>query len=98
MPVKVVAFVTVKPDADDAFLAAAMTCAAASREEAGTLRYDLWREPEGERRVVFNELYVDDAAVKQHMASDHFKAFGKAAGDLWAAPPTIIVTHPIDVA
>lgn len=98
MPVKVVAFVTVKPGADDAFLAAASTCAAASRAEAGTLHYDLWREPNGERRVVFNELYVDDAAVKQHMASDHFKAFGKAAGDLWAAPPTIIVTHPIDVA
>ena len=37
MPVKVVAFVTVKPGADDAFLAAASTCAAASRTEAGTL-------------------------------------------------------------
>jgi quinol monooxygenase YgiN len=98
MPVKVVALVTLKPGADDAFLAAASTCVAASRVEAGALQYELWREADGERRFVFDELYVDDAAVEQHMASDHFKAFGAAAGDLWAAPPTIIVTHAVDVA
>lgn len=97
MPVKVVAIVTVKPGAEDAFLAAASICAAASRTEVGALHYEVWREPDGERRIVFNELFVDDAAVRQHMASDHFKAFGEAAGDLWAAPPTIIVSHPVDV-
>ncbi len=31
MAVKIVAFVTVKPDADDAFIAAARACVAASR-------------------------------------------------------------------
>jgi quinol monooxygenase YgiN len=98
MPVKVVALVTVKPGADKAFLAAASICAAASRAEAGALYYDVWREAEGERRVVFDELYVDDAAVEQHMASNHFKAFAQAAADLWAAPPTIIVTRPVDLA
>ncbi|MFD1952232.1 putative quinol monooxygenase [Sphingomonas arantia] len=97
MPVKVVALVTVKAGADNAFLAAASACAAASRTEAGTLYYEIWRETDGDRRVVFNELYVDEAAVAQHMASDHFKIFGKAAADLWTAPPTIIVTHPIDI-
>ncbi|WP_242096308.1 MULTISPECIES: putative quinol monooxygenase [unclassified Sphingomonas] len=98
MPVKVVALVSVKPDADDAFVAAAKICVAASRAEAGVLHYELWRETDGERRFVFNELYTDDAAVQQHMASDHFKAFGLAARDLAAARPTIIVTHPVDVA
>lgn len=98
MPVKVVALVTVKPGADEAFMAAADPCVAASRAEPGVLHYDLWREAEGERRFVFNELYVDDAAVQAHMASDHFKAFGAAARDLAAARPTIIVTHPVDVA
>ena len=98
MPVKVVALVEVKPDADDAFIAAAKTCVAASRAEAGVLHYELWRETDGERRFVFNELYTDDAAVQAHMASDHFKAFGLAARDLAKARPTIIVTHPVDVA
>ena len=97
MTVKVVALVTVKPGQDEAFVAAAKICVAASRAEPGVLHYELWREGEGERRFVFNELYADDAAVQQHMASDHFKAFGLAARDLAAACPTIIVTHAVDI-
>lgn len=98
MSVKVIAFVTVKPGQEEAFEAAARTCVAASRAEAGVLHYDLWREAEGERRYVFNELYADQAAVQAHMASDHFKAFGLAARDLAAARPTIVATTPVDVA
>lgn len=98
MSVKVVAFVSVKPGQEDAFAEAARLCITASRAEAGVLHYDLWRETDGEQRYVFNELYVDDAAVAAHMTSDHFKAFGVVARDLAAARPTIIKTLPIDVA
>ncbi len=98
MSVKIIAFVTVKPGSEDAFVAAARICVAASRAEPGVLHYELWRETEGDRRYVFNELYADDAAVQAHMTSDHFKAFGAAARDLAAARPTIIQTQPIDVA
>jgi quinol monooxygenase YgiN len=98
MTIKIVAFVTVKDGEDDAFAAAARVCVAASRAESGVLHYDLWREDEGARRFVFNELYADDAAVQKHMTSDHFKAFGLAARDLAAARPEIIKTHAIDVA
>ncbi|MDB5688595.1 MAG: hypothetical protein JWL91_471 [Sphingomonas bacterium] len=97
MPVKVIALVAVKPGGEEAFLSAARICVVASRAEPGVLYYDLWREAEGERRFVFNELYVDDAAVQQHMASDHFHAFGLAVRELAAAPPTIVVSHPVDV-
>ncbi|CAA9521765.1 MAG: hypothetical protein AVDCRST_MAG91-2244 [uncultured Sphingomonadaceae bacterium] len=98
MSVKVVAFVTVKPGKDEAFVAAAGPCIAASRAEPGVLRYDLWREDDGERRFVFDELYLDDDAVQAHMASDHFKAFGMAARDLVAARPSITVAHAVEVA
>lgn len=98
MSVKVIAFVSVKPGQEDAFIAAAHDCIAASRAEPGVFHYDLWREVDGERRFVFNELYVDDAAVEAHMASDHFKAFGMAARDLAAARPSITVTHAVEVA
>ncbi len=98
MSVKVIAFVTVKAGEEQAFEAAASICVAASRSEPGVLHYDLWREAEGERRYVFNELYADQAAVQSHMGSDHFKAFGLAARDLAAARPVIIATTPIDVA
>ena len=98
MAVKIVAFITVKPGSEEDFIAAARTCVAASRAEPGVLHYELWRETEGAQRFVFNELYVDDAAVQQHMASDHFKALGLAARDIATARPEIIVTHAIDVA
>lgn len=98
MTVKIVAFVTVRDGADDAFAAAARVCVAASRAEPGVIHYDLWREDDGARRFVFNELYIDAAAVDRHMTSEHFKAFGMAARDLAAARPEIITTHAIDVA
>ncbi|MDB5702141.1 MAG: hypothetical protein JWL66_2340 [Sphingomonadales bacterium] len=98
MSVKVIAFVTVKPGEEKAFEAAAGICVAASRSEPGVLHYDLWREAEGERRYVFNELYTDQSAVESHMGSDHFKAFGMAARDLAAARPVIIANNPINVA
>lgn len=98
MSVKVVALVSVKPGHEAAFVEAAKVCVNASRAEAGVLHYELWRETEGEQRYVFNELYVDDAAVTAHMNSNHFKAFGLAARDLAAARPTIIRTIAIDVA
>ena len=98
MTLKVVAFVSVKPGQEEAFVAAAKTCVAASRAESGTLHYELWRETEGARRFVFNELYADQAAVAAHMQSAHFKAFGLAARDLAAARPEIIVTEAVDVA
>lgn len=98
MASKIVAFVTVKPGADEEFLVAARTCVAASRSETGVLHYDLWRETEGDRRFVFNELYVDAAAVEHHMGSEHFKAFGLALRDLAAASPEIVITKPVDVA
>jgi quinol monooxygenase YgiN len=97
MPVKVVALVPARPDRVDEFVAAARTCATASRAEVGVISYELWREAAGEGRFVFNELYVDQAAVDAHMASDHFKVFAMAARDLAAGRPDIIVTHAVDV-
>jgi quinol monooxygenase YgiN len=97
MPVKVVALVTIKPGGEAAFLSAAQTCVVASRAEPGVLHYDLWREAQGDRRFVFNELYADDVAVQQHMESEHFMAFGVAIRELAAASPTIVVSYPVDV-
>jgi quinol monooxygenase YgiN len=97
MTVKVVAFVTIKPGQEDAFVKAAKDCIAASRAEAGVIHYDLWRETEGEQRFVFNELYVDKAAVDAHMTSEHFNTFGMAAREFASAPPVIISAIPVDV-
>jgi quinol monooxygenase YgiN len=97
MSVKVMALIAVQPGGEEAFLSAAHTCVVASRAEPGVEQYDVWREAKGDRRFVFNELYVDDAAVQQHMESEHFEAFGLAIRELVAAAPTIVVSYPVDV-
>ncbi|OTP68256.1 hypothetical protein PAMC26577_34330 [Caballeronia sordidicola] len=58
----------------------------------------MWRETEGERRFIYNELYIDNAAVQAHMASGHLKAFGLAARDLLASPPEVTLAEAVDVA
>jgi quinol monooxygenase YgiN len=90
MPVKVVSVVSVKPGREGALVAAARECVAAPRAEPGVLRYDLWKV-EAERRFIFDELYLDDAAVHAHMAFEHFKVSGMAARDLATARPSISV-------
>ncbi len=50
MSVKVIAFISVKPGQEEAFVEAAKVCVTASRAEAGVLHYDLWRETDGEQR------------------------------------------------
>ena len=59
MPIQMVALVGIQPSQEDAFINAARTCAAASRLEPGVLRSQLWRVTVGERRFVFEELYVE---------------------------------------
>jgi quinol monooxygenase YgiN len=99
MPIKVVALISVKPGHEADFEAAAASVIASARAEPGNRRYDLWREDSGQRRYVFDELYEDQAAVDKHMASAHFKAFGKAIGALLAAPPVIVpAPQAVDIA
>lgn len=97
MTIKVLALVTVARGKEEDFVTAASSCVCSSRKEPGVLRYDLWREGEGDRRFVFDELYSNRAALEQHMVSDHFKAIGIAARNMTLAPPVIIVTQPVDV-
>jgi quinol monooxygenase YgiN len=103
MPIKVVALISVKPGSEVAFEAAAALVVAGARQEPGNHQYDVWREAAGEGagegRYVFDELYEDQAAVDTHMASDHFRAFAKAIGNLLTAPPVIVpAPQAVDVA
>lgn len=95
MSFKVVAVIPLRAGCEDAFLDAFRACAAESRKEAGILQYELWREPAGERRFFFNELYVDEAAVHQHMATEHVRVFGEACKDLFAAEPVVYFGDPV---
>jgi quinol monooxygenase YgiN len=81
-PIKIMAILSARPGKAAELRALLDTMVAASRTEAGNLRYDLWVDQANEARFVLDELYVDDAAVAAHRASPHFQAYLAAIGDL----------------
>ena len=85
----VVAQIKVKPGAEAQFETIAAELAAASRQEAGCVEYDLWRT--GEAGVyAFVEKYRDADAADAHRKSDHFRTIGRAMGAFMDGPPTVL--------
>lgn len=47
----------------------------AGDEEPGTLRFDVFQDPENENTLFLYEAYVDDAALEAHKANAPFQKF-----------------------
>src|SRR4029079_15519707 len=81
----IVAYLTAKPGLEDKFkeamTAQAKRCLA---NEPGCLQFDVVQDPQDTTRFVMLEVYTDDAAVKAHQDSQHYKDFRGVAGDLLA--------------
>ena len=93
--VKIVAVLTAKPGKAEALEALLRGMVAPSRAEAGCLRYDLWRDQAGADRFVFDELYIDDAAIAAHKETAHFRDYLARIADL--AERTAFVVDAVDV-
>lgn len=93
---KIVAVLTARPGrgADLEQLMRGMV--AASRQEPGNLRYDLWRDEENADRLIVDELYRDAAAIAAHRASPHFQDYQAKIADL--ADRSVLVAGAVDVA
>jgi (4S)-4-hydroxy-5-phosphonooxypentane-2,3-dione isomerase len=52
--------------------------------EPGCLQFDVVQDPKDTTRFVMLEVYKDDAAIKAHQESQHFKDFRPVIGDLIA--------------
>ena len=76
--IKIVATVVVKPEYREALLAQFADLVAASRREAGNLRYDLHQAAGSPEKLVFIEHWASQAALDAHNASAHFQNFVKA--------------------
>ena len=76
--IKIVATVVVKPEYREALLAQFADLVAASRREAGNLRYDLHQAAGSPEKFVFIEHWASQAALDAHNASAHFQSFVKA--------------------
>ena len=70
----------------DRFMAMALENAKATREnEPGCRQFDVLVDPKDKTKVMFYEVYDDEAAFEAHQKTAHFKAyFDKALGFLAA--------------
>jgi quinol monooxygenase YgiN len=52
--------------------------------ESGCLQFDVVQDPKSPTRFVMLEVYKDDAAIKAHQDSQHFKDFRPVVSELVA--------------
>jgi quinol monooxygenase YgiN len=90
----VVATLTVKPETRAELIAAAKTCIAATRKEAGNIAYDMHESVTDPTKVVFVEQWENTEALGPHGKSDHMRAFGRVVVNCVTAPPRIEVITP----
>ena len=82
--------VEVRPDGVQAFEEATRTLVAASREEAGARRFDLYQSTEQANRFFFYEVFDSAESLAAHRAEPHTKAWFAIAAGLLLGNPEII--------
>jgi quinol monooxygenase YgiN len=78
--------VRVKPASVDAFRAATVANARASREEPGIARFDVIQQADDPARFMLVEVYRDAAAPAAHKETAHYQAWRDAVADMMAEP------------
>ena len=76
----------VKPDAVEAFRAASLANAEASRREPGVVRFDLLQDRDDAARFVLVEIYRDKEAAAAHKETAHYAAWRDAVAEMMAEP------------
>lgn len=81
----IIAYLTTKPGKEAEFqekmTAQAKRCLA---NEPGCLQFDVVQDPKDATRFVMLEVYKDDASIKAHTDSQHFKDFRAVSSELLA--------------
>jgi autoinducer 2-degrading protein len=78
--------VHVKPEDVDAFRAASLANAEASRREPGVLRFDVVQEREDPTRFVLVEVYRNSAAHSAHRETAHYATWRDTVKEMMAEP------------
>jgi quinol monooxygenase YgiN len=97
-PVFVIASFSPKHDQQQAVEDILRGMAAASRNEPGCLRYDLYRTADGPALFTLFETYRAPAALEAHRATEHYRAFRARIGDMLTQPVQVQVLQALDVA
>lgn len=84
---------TVKPERSDEFGERLRGLVDSTRQEAGCLRYELYRDDAG--RWTMLETWADEAAVDSHMQEPAVIALLEVIGDFLSEPPVVERLEPI---
>ncbi len=66
-----------------------------TRQEPGCIKYDLYRAESGLSFHLF-EMYRDKAAIEDHRATEHYKAYRAKIADLLAEPIGVVIMDCMD--
>ena len=78
--------IQVKPEAVEAFVAATLANAAASRQEPGIAQFDLLRLRGEADRFTLVEAYRDDQAPARHKETAHYQLWAETVAPMMARP------------
>jgi autoinducer 2-degrading protein len=78
--------VHVKPECVDAFKAATIVNAQASRREPGVIRFDVVQQQDDPTRFVLVEVYRDAAAAAAHKETKHYPIWRDAVAPMMTEP------------
>ena len=78
--------VHVTDDGIEAFKAASLANAEASRQEPGITRFDLLQQVDDQTRFILYEEYVDETATQAHKTTAHYLTWRETVADLMATP------------
>jgi (4S)-4-hydroxy-5-phosphonooxypentane-2,3-dione isomerase len=88
--------VHVKPDAVEAFRAATVENARASRREPGIARFDVAQQADDPTRFVLVEAYRTPEAAAAHKETAHYAKWRDTVADLMAEPRSSVKFLSID--
>ena len=92
---KVVATLIAKPDKIEETKAALSSLVPPTQAEEGCISYELFQSADDPTEFVTIEEWVDEAAMGEHMASDHIAAALAVVPDILAAAPKITPMVPV---
>lgn len=90
--------VRAKPQSVEAFRAATIANAQASRKEPGIARFDLLQQADDPTRFVLIEAYRTPDAASAHKETVHYKTWRDAVADMMAEPRQSVKYSNIDPA
>ncbi|MDN6555575.1 MAG: antibiotic biosynthesis monooxygenase [Acidipropionibacterium acidipropionici] len=80
------AFLDIKPESVEDFIAASKANAEASRQEPGVTRFDLTRQLDVPTNFTLVEEYRDIDAVEAHRTTDHYLTWKATVEPMQASP------------